>query len=65
MKRDRDNYFFIDVQSRGAYPAYALKKLERESIQIKMQEEDEKILAENTVEFIGFSYYSSSRKTGV
>lgn len=59
MKRDRDNYFFIDVQSRGAYPAYALKKLEREGIQIKMQEEDEKILAENTVDFIAFSYYSS------
>ena len=23
---DRENYFFIDVQSRGEYPAYALKK---------------------------------------
>lgn len=59
MKRDRDNYFFIDVQSRGAYPAYALKKLEREGIQIKMREGDEKILSENTVDFIAFSYYSS------
>lgn len=59
MKRDRDNYFFIDVQSRGAYPAYALKKLEREGIQIKMRERDEKILSENTVDFIAFSYYSS------
>ena len=59
MKRDRDNYFFIDVQSRGAYPAYALKKLEREGIQIKMREGDEKVLSENTVDFIAFSYYSS------
>lgn len=23
---DRENYFFIDVQSRGEYPAYALKR---------------------------------------
>lgn len=24
---DRENYFFIDVQSRGEYPAYALKEM--------------------------------------
>ena len=28
-KSDRENYFFIDVQSRGEYPAYALKEMER------------------------------------
>ena len=59
MEKDRENYFFIDVQSRGYYPAYALKELERKGIQIKMEEEDAKILRENTVDFISFSYYSS------
>ena len=59
MKKDRENYFFIDVQSRGAYPAYAKKKLERNGIQIQMEEGDETILAENTVDFIAFSYYAS------
>ncbi len=59
MEKDRENYFFIDVQSRGYYPAYALKELERKGIEIKMEEEDEKILRENTVDFISFSYYSS------
>jgi 6-phospho-beta-glucosidase len=30
MNLDRESYFFIDVQSRGEYPKYALKQLERE-----------------------------------
>lgn len=59
MNLDRENYFFIDVQSRGEYPKYALKQLEREKIDVGMTEEDKKILKENTVDFISFSYYSS------
>ena len=39
--------------------AYALKELERKGICLKMEQEDEKILRENTVDFISFSYYSS------
>lgn len=59
MESDRENYFFIDVQSRGAYPNYALKMFEREHLDIKMEPEDARILKENTVDFISFSYYSS------
>ena len=59
MQADRDNYFFIDVQSRGEYPAYALKELERQGIEIKMEEGDKELLKEHTVDFISFSYYSS------
>ena len=59
MEKDRENYFFVDVQSRGAYPAYAKKMLEREGIRIEMEAEDAAILRENTVDFISFSYYSS------
>lgn len=59
MEKDRNNYFFIDVQSRGKYPNYAKKFLERNNIKIEMEPEDEKILSENTVDFIAFSYYSS------
>lgn len=51
--------FFIDVQSRGYYPAYLLKKLEREKIVIPLMEDDKELLKENTVDFISFSYYSS------
>ena len=56
---DRENYFFIDVQARGEYPAYALKKMEREGIHIRIEETDRKLLKENTVDFVSFSYYSS------
>lgn len=59
MQKDRENYFFIDVQARGVYPAYAKRMFERENINVQMQPEDEKILRENTVDFISFSYYSS------
>ena len=59
MQKDRDNYFFIDVQARGAYPSYAKKYLEREQIKIETLPEDEQILQENTVDFIALSYYNS------
>ncbi|MGI6109458.1 MAG: 6-phospho-beta-glucosidase [Eubacteriaceae bacterium] len=63
MEKDRDNYFFIDVQSRGAYPDYAKKKMERAGVCLKMEDGDEVVLKENTVDFISFSYYTS-RLTG-
>lgn len=59
QERDKENYFFIDVQSRGEYPAYALKRLEREGIQLQIEDGDLELLKENTVDFISFSYYSS------
>ncbi len=59
MKKNRDNFFFIDVQSRGEYPEYAKKFFQRENYDIGITPEDEKVLKENTVDFISFSYYSS------
>lgn len=59
LDKDRENYFFIDVQSRGAYPAYALKELERKGINIEMEDGDKELLKNHTVDFISFSYYSS------
>lgn len=56
---ERGNYFFIDVQSRGAYPNYALKWMERDGIELDWQEDDKEVLAGGTVDFIGFSYYCS------
>ena len=59
LKKDRENYFFIDVQARGEYPAYAKKMFEREGIVLETEPEDEQILKEHTVDYITFSYYSS------
>ena len=56
---DRDNYFFIDVQSRGEYPVWAKKRMERAGIALQMEPGDEQLLKEGTVDFISFSYYSS------
>ena len=59
IMQDREGYFFIDVQSRGYYPAYAWKKFEREHIAVRMEDGDLELLKNNTVDFISFSYYSS------
>ncbi|MGT2935673.1 6-phospho-beta-glucosidase [Streptococcus castoreus] len=64
MQSDRDNYFFIDVQARGYYPNYALKKFEHENLNIVMTQEDLALLKEHTVDFISFSYYSSRVASG-
>ena len=52
-------YFFADVQCRGYYPSYVLKRLERENIHIMKEENDEQILKDGCVDYIGFSYYNS------
>ena len=59
MEKDRDNYFFIDVQARGEYPVWALKRMEKAGIKIKMEDDDLEILKKGTVDFISFSYYCS------
>ena len=58
-RKDRENLMFIDVQSRGEYPGYAKRFFRENNIEIAMEENDEKISKENTVDFIGFSYYAS------
>lgn len=59
INRDREGYFFIDVQARGKYPNYALKKFEQNNLNIIFDESDVEILASSTVDFVSFSYYSS------
>ncbi len=59
QKRNREHYFFIDVQARGAYPSYSKRLFNENGINLDITEEDKKLLAENTVDYISFSYYSS------
>lgn len=56
---NRENYFFVDVQSRGYYPNYALKKFERDGLNIQMTDDDQILLKENPVDYITISYYST------
>lgn len=59
QRSNRESYFFIDVQARGAYPAYAIKFMEQNQLMPEMEPGDADILKENTVDFIAFSYYTS------
>lgn len=59
QRKNQENYFFIDVQSRGEYPQYALNDFQRRGIDLPITAQEKQILKENTVDFISFSYYSS------
>lgn len=59
MDKNRNIFFFSDIQVRGHYPNYAKKKLEQLGIQLQMEPTDEEILQNYPVDFISFSYYSS------
>ena len=56
---DDETYYYGDVQVRGAYSKKAKKMLEKMGINIIMKEDDEKVLVNGKVDFIGFSYYMS------
>ncbi len=55
-----ERYYFSDVHCRGHYPAYAKKIWEREGNAPVMEPQDEQILAEGKVDYLGFSYYMSN-----
>ncbi|PTY39257.1 6-phospho-beta-glucosidase [Brachyspira hampsonii] len=55
-----ERFYFADVHCRGHYPAFAKKQWQRENNAPIMEAEDEKILAEGKVDYLGFSYYMSN-----
>ena len=57
------NYYCGDVQVRGAYPAFSKRLWKNEGVQIAVTEEDAEILKAGTVDFVSFSYYSSTTAT--
>ncbi|MBD1381483.1 6-phospho-beta-glucosidase [Metabacillus arenae] len=59
MENDRESFFFIDIQARGEYPGYAKRFFKDHNLTIEMEQEDEALLKNHTVDYIGFSYYSS------
>lgn len=64
LKKNREQYIFIDVQSRGEYPSYSKRMFEELGVEIEQEPGDAEILKENTVDFISFSYYSSRLESG-
>ncbi|MDR1470309.1 MAG: 6-phospho-beta-glucosidase [Spirochaetaceae bacterium] len=57
---ERKNYCLTDVQVRGYYPAWLKNYLAEKGIDLKAGADDERILHEGTVDFVSFSYYSTS-----
>ncbi|AGY41725.1 6-phospho-beta-glucosidase [Mesoplasma florum W37] len=53
-------WFFYDVVAKGEYPTYIKRYFTENNINIKMENGDEKVLKNNTVDFISFSYYMSA-----
>ncbi|MCI8664127.1 MAG: family 1 glycosylhydrolase [Hungatella sp.] len=60
QQRMRSIYCFSDTQVHGEYPAYLLARYKNKNLDIKMTEEDLGIMKAYPVDFISFSYYSSS-----
>lgn len=56
----RSMYCYGDVQVFGEYPSFLQAKFKNEGIIIAMQDDDLDILKKNPVDFVSFSYYTSS-----
>ena len=57
------NWFYTDIMARGAYPAYMNRYFARFGIDIDVEDGDLELLAQNTVDFLAFSYYFSQVST--
>ncbi|MFQ2151170.1 6-phospho-beta-glucosidase [Aeromonas sanarellii] len=58
LQKERENLLFIDVQARGAYPAYAARVFRDKGVVLVKEPGDDEIL-QHTVDFVSFSYYAS------
>lgn len=63
QKDNRKNYMFTDLQVRGYYPNYLLKEYRQNGYTIPFEKDDKELLRNNTVDYIGFSYYTSRVST--
>lgn len=50
-------FYFCDLQVRGYYNNHAKALLKKKGVTLKMEDGDEEILRQGTVDFISFSYY--------
>ena len=61
QKKLQDTFFYSgDVMVRGSYPSYAVSARKRSGVELEFNEKDLEELKEGIVDFISFSYYSSS-----
>lgn len=59
LQQNRVTLFYGDVHSRGYYPTYMNRFFKENNVELEITDEDRKVLKENTVDYISFSYYMS------
>ncbi|MDF2468954.1 MAG: 6-phospho-beta-glucosidase [Rhodococcus erythropolis] len=62
MKKQHQSYAFGDIHCRGKYPGYLLRYFRDNDIELDITDQDREDLR-NTVDFVSFSYYSSTCET--
>lgn len=60
MVHRRENFFFIDVMSRGEYPNYSDEIFKRKGVNLDIKDGDLEILKKYPLDFVSFSYYRST-----
>ncbi|HFF2554307.1 TPA: family 1 glycosylhydrolase [Listeria monocytogenes] len=56
----RKALMFSDITCRGSYPNYSEAIFSEYNFKLQMEAEDEKLLLENTSDYLGFSYYRTT-----
>lgn len=59
LEKDRDNYFFIDVQARANIRYGLISGWKSQNVTPDITDEDLEVLKDGTVDFVAFSYYAS------
>ncbi len=59
MEHNRMQYFFTDVQFQGDIPVYAERYFTENNIHLDITDEERALLKENTMDYLGISYYFS------
>ncbi len=54
------NLVFLDVQAKGKYPYFAHKYFKDHNVTLNIEQDDESILKEGIVDWVGYSYYQSN-----
>ena len=60
MRKRRESLFFSDVMCRGKYPNYSQEIFERKQVTLKIEPDDLRLIRDNTLDYIAFSYYRST-----
>lgn len=64
LQQNRVALMFSDVMMRGHYPAYAERYFRERNVQLNIEPGDLELIAQNTCDYLAFSYYMSYVMSG-